>query len=195
MLVPSFRPNRRGSLGLSCVVLLALSVTACAGEAVVPNSSRAREASAAASERVHEPLSWTMLIDYDRQPIWVASDDVGKAATSSRRNARLLVIALPAQDGSGSPGWLRVDVEVDCGKQKAFILGAKARSLGPGENPEIPAWYVPGESYQIIPHTPLVTVSAAVCDGSEQPDSTVVTGTHEDVYTFQARLREEALGY
>jgi hypothetical protein len=135
-----------------------------------------------------------MLVDFDGQPLWVASSDLGQAK-GDVRFARVLMITLPAKDGAGEAGWIATVQEFKCSSGRSRIATVLSGAME-GRTMAVPSWYQPSRKYEMVtPHTPQVTAMHAVCDGLGSGQRISVTGSPEDVYAYQAKLRKERLGF
>jgi hypothetical protein len=138
---------------------------------------------------------WTMLVDFDGQPLWVASSDLRPGGKRKVRSAHILTIVLPGQDGTGEAGWIATVRDFDCSRGRSRVASV-ASAASDDRTLTVPEWDQPSREYEMVmPHTPQVTAMHAVCDGPGSGERVRVSGSPKDVYAYQAKLRRERLGF
>lgn len=162
----------------------------------VSSSIGPREEAPQAPDRADAVGEWTMLVDFDNLPLWVATSDLPTSRVPRRTpTAHVLTLLLPAKDGSGERGWILALRRFDCRRGRTRVLASSAGSKA-GAPPAIPDWERPTRAFvDMPPHTPQGTAFHAVCDGPGGKDRPRVSGGPGVVYDYQAKLRKDALGF
>jgi len=136
-----------------------------------------------------------MLVDFDGQPFWVASSDLGPSGKRKVRSAHILTIILPGKDGTGEAGWIATVRDFDCSRGRSRVASVESAATD-GRSLTIADWDQPSREYEMVmPHTPQVTAMHAVCDGPGSGERVHVSGSPKALYAYQAKLRKERLGF